>query len=153
MAGAAMPRGTQGAERQSGPPDASATHPCSVAFCKRPRPRRATPTRAASGCSAADRQGVDEKRWLAHADGNALAVLPAGADARIEAQVVADHADLGEDVGAVADQCRPLHRRADLAALDQIGFGGREDKFARGDIHLAAADIDRIKAALDRAKV
>lgn len=45
---------------------------------------------------AADRQAVDAQRWLAHAHGHALAFLAAGAYARVQAHVVAYHADVLE---------------------------------------------------------
>ena len=48
--------------------------------------------------------------------------------------------DPGQRRGAVADQGRALHRRGDLAVLDQIGLGALEDELAVGDVHLAAAD-------------
>jgi hypothetical protein len=47
---------------------------------------------------------------LADADRHALTVLAAGADAVVEPQIVADHRDLGQRVGAVADQGRALDR-------------------------------------------
>jgi hypothetical protein len=45
---------------------------------------------------------------LADADRHALAFLAAGADAGVEAHVVADHRDAGQHVRAVADQVAPL---------------------------------------------
>src|SRR5208283_4304809 len=38
-----------------------------------------------------------------------------------------------------------------VPVLDQVGFAGREDESAAGDIDLAAAEIDRVKAARDGA--
>ena len=53
--------------------------------------------------------------------------------------------------GAVADQARALERRGGLAVLDQIGLGGREHELARGDVHLAAAEVFGVDALGDPA--
>src|SRR5262249_7186328 len=105
----------------------------------------------ASGRGAADGEAVDQHARLADADRHALAVLAAGADALVELHVVADHRDAGERIRPVADQHRALDRRTDLAVLDQVRFGGVEHELARGDVDLAAAEIDRVEPALDRA--
>ncbi len=86
------------------------------------------------------------------ADGHALAFLAAGADAFIEAQIVADHRDILERLGAVADERCVLDRRGDFAVFDEIGLAGGEDELAVGDVHLTAAEVDGVEAALDRAK-
>src|SRR5690606_32002133 len=99
---------------------------------------------------AADRQAADLEAGLADADGDALPGLAAGADAGVEGEVVADHLDLGQGRGAVADQGGAAHRRGDLAVLDQIGLGALEDEFAVGDVHLAAAEVGGVEAALGR---
>src|SRR5258705_5200063 len=72
---------------------------------------------------AADRDAVHAKGGLADADRHALAVLAAGADAGVELEVVADHADAIEVGRAVADQHRALERRAELAVLDPVSLG------------------------------
>src|SRR5580704_14181332 len=95
--------------------------------------------RAASDLRAAHRQAGDLQRRLADADRHPLAVLAADADAGVEAEVVADHGDLGQRRGAVADQRRALHRRRHLAVLDQVGLGALEDELAVDDVDLAAA--------------
>lgn len=67
-------------------------------------PTTAAPATAASclaaglGCAlsagAANREPVNQHRWLTDAHGHALALLAAGADARIHGHVIADKADL-----------------------------------------------------------
>src|SRR5207237_4839187 len=108
-------------------------------------------TTLSSRGGAADGQPVHAQGRLADPDRHALAILAAGADPVIELEVVADHRDLVHRVGAVADQGGALDRRADLAVLDQICFGSGKDELARSDIDAAAAEIDRVEAALDRA--
>jgi len=56
---------------------------------------------------AADRQGVDAQRRLSHADRNGLPLLAAGADTGVQLQVIADHADAGQYIGA---HCRSTSR-------------------------------------------
>src|SRR6185312_9189748 len=70
----------------------------------------------------ANRDPVHPQGRLADADGHALAVLAAGADAGVEFKIVADHADAMQVARAVADQHRPLDRRADLAVLEPVGL-------------------------------
>src|SRR4051794_134317 len=65
----------------------------------------------------ADGNPVHAQSRLADPDRHALAILAAGADAGIEFEVVADHADAMQVARAVADQHRALDRRADLAVL------------------------------------
>src|SRR5216684_6609964 len=99
---------------------------------------------------SADRDAVDAQRGLADADRHALAVLAASADAGIEREVVADHAQARERIGTVADQHRALERWADLAVLDPIGFGALEHELAGRDVDLAAPETHRIDAVLHR---
>ncbi len=63
---------------------------------------------------AADGQAVDFQRGNADADGHGLSIFAAGADAFVEFQIVADHGDAGQDVGAVADQRRALDGGGDV---------------------------------------
>src|SRR5512146_3362360 len=100
--------------------------------------------------SAAHGQAVDFQGRDADADGDGLAVFAAGAYALVEFEVVADHADARQNVGAVADQGGVLDRRSDFAIFDQISLGGGKDEFAVGDIDLATTEIHGVKAALDR---
>src|SRR5579883_1089500 len=93
---------------------------------------------------AADGEAVHAQRGLTDADRHLLPVLAAGADAVIEPQIIADHADLGEGVGTIADERRALDGGADLPVFDEIGFRGREDEFAGGDVDLSAAEIDGV---------
>src|SRR5579871_6307766 len=99
---------------------------------------------------AADGEALDFECWLSNAARHALTVLAAGSHAGIERQVVADHGHLGQDVGAVADERRTLYRTAEFAILDHVGFRGREHELARGDVNLAAAEIDGVEALLHR---
>src|SRR3954462_5915528 len=100
--------------------------------------------------SSADGDPVHAQRRLANPDRHALAVLAAGADAGVEFEVVADHADAMQVAWSVADQHRALDRRADLAVFQPIGLGALEHVFARRDVDLAAAERYRIDAVLDR---
>src|SRR5450755_705113 len=59
---------------------------------------------------AANRQRIDAQSGLAYADRYRLAFLPARPHPAVELHVVAHHADLGQHVGAVADQCREIGR-------------------------------------------
>src|SRR5688500_4958254 len=101
---------------------------------------------ARSAGSAANREPLDLECRLADADRHALAFLAAGADTRIEREVVADHGDARQHVGAVADQGGALHRMRDLAVLDQVGLRGREHELAAGDVDLAAAEVGGVDA-------
>src|SRR5512146_2871482 len=101
---------------------------------------------------AADGEAVDLEGRDADADGDGLAVFAAGAYAFVEFEIVADHAYARQNVGAVADQGRILHRRRNLAVLDEVRFGGREDEFAVGNVDLAAAEVHGVEAALHRAQ-
>src|SRR5712671_5227730 len=85
---------------------------------------RATAAAPAAGSAAgsAHRDAVHPQRGLADADRYALAVLAAGADAGVEGEVVADHADLVEVGRAIADQHRAFQRSADPAILDLVGL-------------------------------
>src|SRR5262245_3955741 len=53
---------------------------------------------------APHRDAVHAQRRLADANWHALAVLAAGADAGVELEIVADHADAAQIGGTVADQ-------------------------------------------------
>ncbi|ABA47973.1 hypothetical protein BURPS1710b_3335 [Burkholderia pseudomallei 1710b] len=99
---------------------------------------------------AAHRHVVEPQRRLADADGHALAFLAAHADARVEPHVVADHAHVLERFRAAADQRRALDRIRDLAVLDHVCLGRREHELAVRDVDLAAAEVHRVQAVLDR---
>ena len=60
--------------------------------------------------------------WNSYSDGYRLTVFTAGAYTFVEFQVVADHGDPSQHVGAVADQSRALDWRSNLAIFDQIRF-------------------------------
>src|SRR5258707_3641957 len=99
---------------------------------------------------AADRECIDPERRLTDADRHALSILAAGSNTVVELQVVADHRDAHQHVRTVADQGRALEGRAHAAVLDRIRLARREHELARGAIHLPAAEIDRVYAALNR---
>src|ERR1700730_14982704 len=105
-------------------------------------------TGTASG-GAADGECVDAQRRLTDPHGNALAVLAAGADAIVELQVVADHRDAREHVRAVADERGALERSGDPTVLARARRARGEHELPRGDVHLAAAEVDRVDATLD----
>src|ERR1700738_4761411 len=98
----------------------------------------------------ADCDAVHPQGRLADADRYALAVLAAGADAGVEREIVADHADAVQVARTVADQHRAFDRRADLAVLQFVGLGALEHIFARRDVDLSAAERDRVDAVLHR---
>src|SRR5882724_3380187 len=72
---------------------------------------------------SSNRDAVHAQGGLADADGHPLAVLAAGADAGIELEVVADHADPVEVGRAIADQHGALERLRQLAVRDLVGLG------------------------------
>ena len=82
-------------------------------------------------------------------DGHALPGLAAGANSFIQGQIVADHGDVLQSFGAVADEGCALDRAGDFAVFDEVGLGGGEDELAVGDVDLAAAEVDGVEAALD----
>src|SRR5512145_1744679 len=92
-------------------------------------------------CGSSYRQTFDVERRLSDPDRHALALLAAGADARIELEVAPDHGNAGQGVRAVSDQCRAFYGVRDLAVFDEIGLGGREHELAARNVDLAAAEI------------
>src|SRR5208282_540161 len=103
-----------------------------------------------SGARAADRYAVDSNRRQTHAHRHRLAVLAAGPDAGVEREVVADHRDASQYVGAIADKRGAFDGARHPAVLDQVGLARGEHKFAVGDIDLSAAEADCVQAVLDR---
>src|SRR6266446_3238979 len=108
------------------------------------------PGKSGPSASAAHGDAVEPQGRLADAHRHALAVLAAGADAGIELEIVAHHADAPQIGRAIADQHGTLERSPELAVLDPVGLGDLEHVFARGDVDLPAAEIDRVYAVLDR---
>src|SRR5580658_5983104 len=106
----------------------------------------ATRARGASA-RAADRQCVDTQRRLAHAHRDALPFLAAGADTLIELQVIAHHGDTREHIRAIADERRALEGGANAAVLDGVSLARREHELTRGDVYLAAAEVDCVNPA------
>src|SRR5580704_3727911 len=75
-----------------------------------------------SCAGAADRYAVDSNRRKPHSHRHRLAVLAAGADARVECQVVANHRDASQYVGPIADERCAFHRALHLAVRDQVSL-------------------------------
>src|SRR6185437_1276889 len=96
---------------------------------------------------APDREAFHLQGRLADAHRDALPVLAARPDAVVQLQVIAHHGHPGQHVGAVADERGALQRGADTAVFDGVRLAGGEDELARGDVHLAAAEVDGIDAA------
>src|SRR5215469_16887111 len=97
-----------------------------------------------------DRQILHLEGRLTHTHRDALAILATRPNPIIQLQIVADHGDTGQHVRSVADERGALQGRADAAVLDGIGLAGGEDELARGDVDLAAAEVDGVDAARHR---
>ena len=65
-------------------------------------------------------------------------------------RVIANHADFGHGIGAVADQGGALDRRTDLAVFDEVGLGCGKHELPGGDVDLAATEIDSVNSLLHR---
>src|SRR5439155_26320853 len=87
-----------------------------------------------SDLRSADGDRRDLDGGATDADRNVLTVLAAGPDAVRHLDVVAEHGDLAENVGAVADQVHAFQRRGDLAVLHEIALGEREHEVAVRDV-------------------
>src|SRR3954451_882253 len=92
-----------------------------------------------------DRHARDPQGRVAVADGDTLAVL-AARTGRAHGEVVADHVDVLEDLGAVADEVGVPDRVGDLAVLDHVRLGHPEDEVAGGGVDLAAAELGDVDA-------
>src|SRR5258708_3632817 len=99
---------------------------------------------------AANRHAVKLDSRNAHTDGNALPFLAADADAFVELEIVAYHADVLQRFRSVADERRAAHGAREAAIFDQVACGCSEDEVAGGDIHLSAAEISAVEPARDR---
>ena len=91
---------------------------------------------------------VDLHGRNADAHRHALSFFSAHADALVELQVVAHHADVFQSLRSVADQRRAAHRPRQLAVFDQITFRRGENEVAAGDVHLSSAESRAIQALL-----
>ena len=76
--------------------------------------------------------------------------LPHVPKTRVELQVVADHRHARQHLGTVADQHRALHGHGLLAVLDEVGLARGEHELAARDVDLAAAEVRRVDAFVDR---
>src|SRR5580765_2808890 len=63
---------------------------------------------------ATNRQPIHLQRRNAYAYRDSLTIFAAGAHAFVEFQVIADHADAGQDIRTVADQRGAFDRRSNL---------------------------------------
>src|SRR5262249_9498997 len=98
-----------------------------------------------------DGHAIDLDRRNAHTHGHALPFLAARADAFVELEVVAHHADVLQRLGPVADQGGVAHRAPEPAVLDHVPLRCGEDEIAAGDIPLPAAEIAAVHALRHRA--
>ena len=89
---------------------------------------------SASDLGAAHGDVGDAHGRAAHADGHGLAVFSAGPDAVRDLEVAAEEVDARQHLGAVSDQVHALERGGELAVLDQVALGQREDEVAVGDV-------------------
>src|ERR1017187_2145206 len=109
----------------------------------------ACPTTESRG--APNRHAIDPDGRDAHAHRYALPLLAANADAFVQLQIVAHHADVLQRFRSDADQRGVAHGARHAPAFDEIAFRGREDEIAAGDIYLAAAEIGAVEALGHRA--
>src|SRR6202789_2196335 len=105
--------------------------------------------RGRSVAGATDSHAIKLDGWHADADGNALARFATGANPFVEREIIANHRDVLQRFGPIANQGCALHRSRYDAVLDEVRLAGGEDKFAAGDVYLAATEVDGVEAALD----
>src|SRR5262249_51590926 len=94
----------------------------------------------------------DLHRWNADAHRHVLAFLAADTYTLVKLQVVADHADVLQRLGSVADERSALHGPRELAVLDQVTLGSLEYEIPAGDVDLASAErraVDAFRHAAD----
>src|SRR5262249_49253820 len=110
----------------------------------------ALPRKRDAKCSAraADRQTFDLQRRLTNTDGYALPFFAARTHAIVELQIVSNHRDARQNIGAVADQRGALDGSAQATILDRVGLACREHEFARGNIDLSATKVHGIDPVL-----
>src|SRR5687768_1335852 len=89
-------------------------------------------------------QPIYAKGWLTYAHRHALAFLSTCTHTWIKRQIVTDHRNASEYIGAVADEGGAFHRIRNFSVFDHVGFRSRKYEFPAGDIHLSAAEIDRV---------
>lgn len=87
---------------------------------------------------SANRKAIDLDSWKPHAYGHGLAILAAGTNPLVQAEVGAHHGNPREDVRTIADQGGSLYRPGYLTVFDQIGFASGKNELAARDIHLTA---------------
>src|SRR5690554_786787 len=89
---------------------------------------------------AADGEARDPQDGGPVADRHALAVLAARAGVT-HLEVVAQHVDAGEHLGAVADEVAVTDGSGDAAVLDEVRLGHAEHEVAGGGVDLTAAEL------------
>src|ERR1700678_2871414 len=97
-------------------------------------------------CCSANSPAIDLDCRNADAARYGLPGFTAGANAFVEFQVIADHRNPSENIGAVSDQCRSLDRSCDLPIFNQICFGRRKNELPIRNVHLPAAEVYRVTA-------
>src|SRR5690606_25539697 len=85
------------------------------------------------------------------ADGHALSILAAGPAALVDDEVVPDHLDGFEHLGAVADDVHVLDGAGELAILDEVAVAHVEGEVARSDLHGAVGEDLAIDAPVHAA--
>src|SRR5579864_960844 len=97
---------------------------------------------------AAHGHAVQLQRGDANAHRHRLSIFTAGANAFIELKIVAHHGNFCQRVRTVANQRAVLQRRGYMAVFNHVSLRRGEDKLAVGNVHLSAAKVHRVNAAL-----
>src|SRR5579863_9058506 len=97
---------------------------------------------------ATNGQAIDFDGRDTDAYGHSLAIFAAGPDTLVQLQVISNHRNPRQHVGAVANQRRAFDGGGDLAIFDQVRFRGAENEFTVGDVHLTASEVDGVDAVL-----
>src|SRR5262245_56265944 len=97
----------------------------------------------------ANRNAIHAQGRLTDPYRHSLAVFATGPDALIKRDVVADHADAVQIGRTITNQHGSLERSAEFAIVDAVRFRALEHVFARRDVDLSAAEVDRVDAIFD----
>src|SRR5262249_20115787 len=118
------------------------SHPCS-SLHRSPTPRvpNQIPTSEipALRLCAANRDAIHSNRRHSHSDRHRLTVFAARPESRIKCEIVSYHGDPSQHLGTIPNEGRALDRPRHLTIFDQIGFAGRENELAVGNIDLTSA--------------
>ena len=99
---------------------------------------------------ATDSQLVDFQSRLTDTDRHRLSFLAAGTNTAIEFEIRTDHRDLAKHSRTVTDEHCAFDRSSQLSFLDEISLVHGENEFARRNVNLAAAEVWRINALINR---